>query len=65
MKRFSRRTTRKIKFKLTPKQAEKIIEEEFTTENGNRIRKEVIFEPQSPNDGTIQFNIKGNRKEVE
>lgn len=64
-KRYNKKSTRKVKIKLSPVDAEKIIQEEFTTENGNRIRKEFIFKPHLPNEPTIKFNIKGNRKESE
>lgn len=65
VRRFRGKRNRKIKIQISPKDADKIIEQEFTTENSNRIRKEFIFRPHSPNDSTIQFNVKGNRKEIE
>ena len=64
-KRFSRRTTRKKTYKLSPKEAHEVIKNEFTTKYGNKIQKRFIFEPHEPNDPTIKFNIKGSRKEVE
>lgn len=64
-KKFNKRVTKRTKVKLSPKEAEKIIQEEFTTEGGNRMRKDIIFSPHSPNDGTIKFNIRKNRKEAD
>lgn len=56
--------TKTKKYTLTPKEAEIIIKEDFITPLGNKIQKNFIFKPHSPNDATIQFNIKGDRKEV-
>ena len=64
-RRFSRKVTKKKIFKLTPKQAETIIQEEFVTKYGNRVQKKFIFKPQTPSEPTIDFEVKGNRKEAE
>lgn len=63
-KKFTKRNTKRTTIRLSPKEAEKIIQEEFTTEGENRMRKDIIFSPHSPNDGTIKFNIRKNRKEA-
>jgi len=64
-RRYTKKTTRRFKIKLSPKEAETIINEEFTTKYGNKIRKRYIFKPQLPNDPTINFELKGDRKEAE
>ena len=61
----SKKITRKKKYVLSPKEADVIIKEEFLTPLGNKMQKNLIFKPHSPNDGTIKFHIKGDRKEVE
>ena len=63
--RYSRKTTKKTVYKLTPKDAETIIKEEFTTIFGNRMQKRFIFKPHLPSESTIQINLKGDRKEAE
>lgn len=65
MKRFIRRITKKTKIKLSPKEADEIIRQEFTTEKGNKMQKRFIFQPHSPNDATIKFDVKGKREVAE
>lgn len=64
-RRYSKKVTKKRIFKLTPRDAETIIKEEFTTKYGNKIQKKYIFKPHLPSEPTINFEIKGNRKEAE
>lgn len=62
-KSYRRKTTKRTIIKLTPKEADEIIKSEFTTEKGNKMQKKFIFKPHAPSDATIQFKIKGDRRE--
>ena len=64
-RKFSKKITRKTRVRLSLREAEEIIKQEFTTKYGNRIQKRFIFKPQAPNEPTIDFEVKGNRKEAE
>lgn len=64
-KRYSKRSSKRTVIKLSPKEAEDIIKSEFTTEKGNKMQKRFIFKPHLPKDATIQFKIKGDRKETD
>ena len=48
VKRFSKRITRKKTYKLSPKNAEEIIRQEFTDSRGNKVINILRFKPQSP-----------------
>ena len=56
-KRYSKRTTKKTTVKLSQKEAEDIINEEFTTEKGYRMRKRFIFKPEMPNNSGIKVDF--------
>lgn len=47
-KRFSKRTTRKTKVRLSPKEAETLFKEEFIDSRGNKHIFRIDFKPQSP-----------------
>ena len=64
-RRYSKKITKKRIFKLTPRDAETIIKEELITKYGNKIQKRYIFKPHLPSEPTINFEVKGNRKEAE
>lgn len=64
-RRYSKKVTKKRIFRLSPKDAEIIINEEFMTKYNNKVQKRYIFKPHLPSEPTINFEIKGDRKEVE
>ena len=45
-KSFSKKTTRKTKIILNPQDAGKIIEKEFVTKEGFKLKNEIIFSPE-------------------
>jgi hypothetical protein len=45
-KSFSKKTTRKTKIILNPQDAGKIIEKEFVTKEGFKVKNEIIFSPE-------------------
>lgn len=62
-KRFSRRITRKKTYKLSPKNAEEIIKEEFMTPRNYKMQKRFIFKPENPNNSGMKVYF--NREEGE
>ena len=62
-KRFSRRVTRKTQYKLTPKDAETIIRQEFTDSKGNKYYTDTNIRPHNPQKGTVEgyVNHKGDK----
>ena len=63
-KRFSRKVTKKRIFRLSPRDAETIIREEFTTPKGYKMQKRFIFKPENPNHSGIKvdFNHKNGEQ---
>lgn len=47
-KRYSKRSTRKVKLRLSPKDAQKIIETEFTDSKGNKTYVDFNVTPHNP-----------------
>lgn len=63
-KRYSKRTTRKTKVRLSPKDAERIIRSEFTDDNGNHHILDVNFRPHSPlKEGDMKLKYKQGENE--
>ena len=62
-KRFSRKVTKKKIFKLTPKQAENIIEKEFSDSRGNKIRFRFDNNPHKIDEPTIEWKRKYSEEE--
>lgn len=56
-KRFSRRITRKKTYKLSPKNAEEVIRQEFTDSRGNRHIFKMDIRPHKPNKPTIEGTV--------
>lgn len=63
-RRYSKRTTRKIKIKLKSKDAKQIIKSEFSDDNGNRHILDVNFRPHSPfKEGDMKLKYKQGENE--
>ena len=56
-KRFSKRVTRKTQYKLTPKDAETIIRQDFTDSHNNKHICKMDIKPHKPSIPTIEGNI--------
>ena len=63
-KRYTKRTTKKYRFRLSPKETEDIIRQEFTDNRGNRFIFRMTGKPHSPKkptiEGTVQYNDANN-----
>lgn len=58
MKRvFSRKTKKKTQVKLTPREANEIIKQEFIDTHGNKFIFRIDLTPQKPNQPTIDGNV--------
>ena len=55
MKKISRRTTKRTQIKLTPKEANEIIRQEFEDSKGNPINIKYDFTPHKPSEPTIKI----------
>ena len=47
-RRFRRKSSRKTKVRLSPKNADEILRQEFTDKKGNKIINIIRFKPQNP-----------------
>ena len=47
-KKFTRKSAKRVKVKLTPKEANEIIRQEFIDSKGNKHINIIRFEPQKP-----------------
>ena len=56
-KRYSKRSTRKVKLRLSPKDANEIIKQEFTDERGNTFIFRMTGNPHKPSKPTIQGTV--------
>ena len=56
-KRFSKRVTRKTKVRLSPKEADEIIRQEFTDDRGNRFIFRMDVRPHNPMKPTIESTV--------
>ena len=54
-KRYSKQTTKKTTVKLSPKEAEDIIEKEFGDTEGNKTKIRFDFNPHPIDEGTINI----------
>ena len=55
VKRFTKKIVKKKTYKISPKEAETIINDEFMTPKGYKIRKKFIFKPENPNNSGIKI----------
>lgn len=55
MKRYSKKVTKKKRIRLSPKNAENIIEKEFIDSKGNKIFTNINIKPHRPSIPTIQI----------
>lgn len=63
-KRYSKRTVRKTRVRLSPRDAEDIIKQEFTDENKNRHILRFRFKPHSPiQEGDMQLKYNQNNEQ--
>ena len=62
-RKYSKRTTKRTKVKLTPKEADEIIRQEFTTSRGDKIINRIRFKPQSPLEPDFKQTIEYKDKE--
>ena len=60
-----RQTTKKTVIRLSPKDADKIIQKEFLDSKGGKHGFNVIFKPHLPNTGDMQldYNVEKGTKE--
>ena len=56
-KRFSKRVTRKTRIKLSPKDANEIIRQEFSDDRGNKFIFRMTGNPHSPSEPTIKGTV--------
>lgn len=61
-RRFSKRTTRKKTYKLSPKNAEEIIRQEFTDSRGNKVKFKFDFRPHPIDEPTAEWQRKYNKE---
>lgn len=62
-KRFSKKQTKRTKVRLTPREAENIIEKEFTDDKGNKTKLRFDFNPHPIGKPTIELDYEyGVRK---
>lgn len=61
-RRYSKKVTKKRIFRLSPKDAEIIINEEFMTPKGYRIQKRFIFKPEKPDNSGIKIYFNHNKE---
>ena len=61
-KKYSRKVTKKRIFKLNPRDAQDIIEKEFSDSRGNRIRFRHDFRPHPIDEPTIEWQRKYNKE---
>jgi len=59
-RKFSKKITRKIRVRLSPREATNIIEEEFADTRGNKFRFRVTGKPHKPSKSTIEREIQYN-----
>ena len=57
MRRYSKRTTRKTKIRLSPKDSLDIIRQEFTDDRGNKFIFRMTGNPHSPKEPTIKGTV--------
>lgn len=57
-KKFSKRVTRRTKVKLSPREADEIIRQEFIDDRGNRFIFKIDVKPHSPMTPTIEGTVK-------
>lgn len=65
-KKFSKKTTTKRQYKLSPKDAQEILRKEFIDNNGNRHILDINFRPHSPfKEGDMKLKYKMNNQKGE
>ena len=47
-RKFSKKTTKRTRVKLSPKDADEIVRQEFTSSKGDKVINKIRFKPQSP-----------------
>ena len=47
-KRYSKKSTKRTRIKLSPKDAETLLNQEFTDSRGNKVINRIRFKPQNP-----------------
>jgi len=61
---FSRKTKKKTQVKLTPREANEIIKQEFVDSRGNKFIFRMTGNPHSPKEptieGTVEYNDRNN-----
>lgn len=62
-KQYKKITQKKTKVRISPENAEKILEQEFTDSKGNKFNLNIIFKPHKPSEPTIEGFVKYNDKE--
>ena len=55
-RKFSKKSSKKTKIKLSPKQADEIIRQEFTDRKGNKMNILLDIKPKKPNEPIIEWN---------
>lgn len=56
-RKFSRSRTKRTRYKLTPKQADEVIRQEFIDSRGNRHIFRMDVTPHNPNKPTIEGTV--------
>ena len=63
-KRFFQKNTKKYQIRLSPKEADEVLRQEFEDKNGNRHQLNIWFRPHKPNEGgDIRFKYKQGEQE--